>query len=240
MSLDFDDLVENLLNKQKMNMLDSQKCSTTARNIYNYLTQSLDIKGNNNLVSLEPNLNTFMDKIKENIDKNYIYYIHFDHITNETSHYFIICNLHDKIVILQSAVFEFSIYDWIFPEQAKAANLLVLQEKIKDLEKSDDRLDKYYAEEYKRTNKKQDTILDNIINNDYSCGKYKTVDELNEFILCLIGLEGAWTLENAKEMCELYSRVFSCVLDEDRIKSQIKLGIKPGAFKYIYGEISAI
>lgn len=139
--MDFDNLVKVLLFQRKLDMLDRTKCSISARNIYNYLCGIGSVKANDNLSNLSSN----MDDLSETIlkcKKPSVFYIHFDHLTNETSHYFIIIALEDCIYMFQSAVFEFNIYEWLYPEKC----LLEEDEKLEEYSKKllkDDRYDIY-------------------------------------------------------------------------------------------------
>lgn len=95
--IDFDKLIHHLLIEQQVNMLDKTKCSTSAKNIFNYLCGEGAMQSNNNLVDTEPNIGYMEDCL--NKKQNMIYYVHFDHLTNETSHYFIVCQIADKIIV---------------------------------------------------------------------------------------------------------------------------------------------
>lgn len=110
----FDNMAYQLMANKNEDMLDKTKCSVTAKNIFNYLTdKSEHISWNDTLMTNFLTLEEFEIDIKSTINDNKIYYVYYDHITGETSHYFIIIRLENQFYFLQSAVFEYSIADWL-------------------------------------------------------------------------------------------------------------------------------
>lgn len=232
--IDLNTFIYPLFMIQNENMLDKTKCSTTSRKIYNYLSSDNTVACNDNLSNLKPNLDCF----NTDFINNRIFYIHLDHLTNETSHYFIVILIENEVLVLQSAVFEFNIYEWLFP----LLNLESITKEYNDiktlLKDSDDLRDKYSLEQETRKYNKQKIILENIDACNYSNKRIIDKDKfLNSFIIKLQQLEGDWTLENFEEKIEIYAHLFSCQLNKEIIKSQIKLGCKPAHVKYIYKDL---
>lgn len=120
-TINIDKLINELLFEKNLDMLDRTKCSISARNIYNYLCGDNSVNQNDNLSNKSSNINDPNRQVGElrdlsdtimNCNKPHVFYIHFDHLTNETSHYFIVIamgNSNKSIYVFQSAVFEFNI-----------------------------------------------------------------------------------------------------------------------------------
>lgn len=211
-----DNIFKKLISIQSDNMLDRTKCSTTARNIYNFITNQ-DIGQNNNLSSLNSNIHLFMEHIIQN--DNIAYYIHFNHITDDTSHYFIVIKFNMNIIILQSAVFEFSLADWCFPydyENELKTNYTEKCKKIDDEEELN-RRDAYKEFELYKINNGM-KYVDQIKECEFSKCKILSIEEFkNNFLEPLISLEGIWTKNNINNKIQTYKKVFSCQLDYDRM-----------------------
>jgi hypothetical protein len=234
-TINIDKLINELLFEKNLDMLDRTKCSISARNIYNYLCGDNSVNPNDNLSNKSSNLRDLSDTIM-NCNKPHVFYIHFDHLTNETSHYFIVIamgNSNKSIYVFQSAVFEFNIYEWLYPEKCLLEEDIKLEEYSKNLLK-DDRYD-IYMDQYKNIDyNRKINILKNIERCKYSSARKISYDDfLNEFIPKLKSLEGTWTLSNYLDKCKCYSELFSCVLPEDIIRSHITLGIKDASVKFI-------
>ena len=233
-SSSIDTFINPLFMIQNENMLDKTKCSITSRKIFNNLASDYTVACNDNLSHLKPNLDCF----KADFIGNRVFYIHYDHLTNETSHYFIIILIENEVMVLQSAVFEFNIHEWLFP----LPNLESITQEYGNLSKDcDDLRDKYVLEQKTREYHKQKKILENIDACPYSSKRIIDKDEfLNSFIIKLEQLEGDWTLGNLEEKIELYAHLFSCQLNKEIIKSHIKLGCKPACVKYIYKDVRSL
>ena len=194
LELQLDRIVHHLMVEQKCNMLDKTKCSTSARNIYNFLcgVTTMHMQPNNNLCDLEPNLHELRNWLAER--GHAIYYVHLDHLTNETSHYFVICQLGDMITVLQSAVFEFSISDWLHPnESLQNANdeIVMLREQLSG---STDMRDEFLLEQHNRSHTRTAKILRNIVDCRFSQGASMRVDEfMDAFVGRMVEIEGPWT-----------------------------------------------
>lgn len=117
--MELSDLLQHLLQgNQSANMLDRTKCSTTARAIYNYLMGTPGI--------LHGQTDTAIHGLKSEMRAavadahGRVYYIQFNHITGGTSNSFIVIQKQDQVVLLQSAVSEFSVHDWLYPALAES------------------------------------------------------------------------------------------------------------------------
>jgi hypothetical protein len=213
----FNDIFKKLISIQSDNMLDRTKCSTTARNIYNFITDQ-EVGQNNNLSTMSSNINLLLEHIKEN--NNIAYYIHFNHITNDTSHYFIVIKWNNNITILQSAVFEFSLADWCFPDDYENE---LKDNYIKKCKKIDDNEEESYRRDiFKKFELSTITtymkIVDQIKECEFSKCRILTIEEFeNYFLEPLISLEGIWNMDNINDKINAYKKVFSCNLDYDKM-----------------------
>jgi hypothetical protein len=192
-----DKIVDHLLVEQKVNVLDKTKCSTSARHIYNYLCSDWNnsIYHNDNLSRTDPNIDELIDKLQAK--ESTVYYVHLDHLTNETSHYFIIVQIGEKVIVLQSAVFEFSIYEWLYPEESLEREKDVIQTHRLSLNESGDIRDKIALEYSELQSKQIEQILQSIINNKFSNKVEIGVDTfIDTFVHKLKKLEGMWTLDD--------------------------------------------
>ena len=169
---------------------------------------------------------------------NQIFYVHFDHIVGETSHYFIICQTGESFIILQSAVFEFSIRDWLFPAEAIASAVEDHRLKCASLQPEELR-DRFQLEQHDRDLQRNLGIFERIKGCIYSSGRVLDLKEIGGFLLGLAALEGHWPTpgHDVYDMCDMYQRVFSCLLPADVIKSKVRSddSPKPGVFKFVSG-----
>jgi len=236
--MDFKTLINHLLTEQNVNMLDKTKCSTTACNIYNYLTNESEMVYNNNLVDTSANLAELTIQIKENANTNThaIYYVHLDHITGETSHYFIVCQMGSSILILQSAVYEFSIADWLFPDDSEIEAQTDHDIQIFMLDPNDTLRFEVSKRQIDADLAERKAILQRIRDCKWSCGNVFPVDEfIREFIPGIASLEGNWTEQSLETMCKTYTQFFSCFLKPANIRGKIRTGSKPASFKWVGG-----
>lgn len=229
--LELERIVHHLLVEQNVNMLDKTKCSTSARNIYNYLCGARSMTANNNLCDMAPNLAELVDALKVR-EQRAVYYVHLDHLTNETSHYFIIVQCGDFVTVLQSAVFEFSIYDWLYPEESMRESARDLAARREELSRSDDIRDGFLLRQYEMSSRRTLDTLQSISVNAFSKGvQVDTRTFEQSFLKKLAQLEGIWTDDDVSSKCATYTELFACKLDEDIIRSHIRLGIKPASVK---------
>lgn len=236
--LDLRAVVHHLLEEQMPNMLDKQKCSITARNIFNYLAQGEKVNANNNLSMLLPSLDALAIAIQAHASSGdaAVYYVHYDHLTNDTSHYFILCCVGGYVLVLQSAVFEFSIYEWLFPEDARSAVDASIISDFWRLAASNDIRDSFTLEQAQRDHAQQCAVLDSISRCKYSQGRLVPISEfVRDYIDSgLRMLVGQWTLDNLEARSSLFQNLFACILQRDVIRSHISLGFtKEAAVKHV-------
>jgi len=217
MSNNLNNIFRKLISIQSDNMLDRTKCSTTARNIYNFIT-SQEIGQNNNLSTMPSNIHLLLEHIKQH--DNIAYYIHFNHITNDTSHYFIIIKWKMNITILQSAVFEFSLADWCFPDDYENEVQNSYTQKCKKIDTEEE---EFYRrnifKEYELSNmNNQMKYVNQIKECHFSKCKILTIEEFeHSFLQPLISLEGIWNINNINDKINAYKKVFSCILDNEKM-----------------------
>lgn len=245
--LDLHALAHHLLVEQRVNVLDKQKCSTTARNIYNHMTGGTSMGGNNNLAGMPANLDALFGALADETaataagprpsgaQEARIFYVHFDHLTNDTSHYFIICKSDAGVMLLQSAVFEFSIFDWLFPQQSLAEAQRQLAEAERALGASDDPLDAMRLEQARRDAERARAVIGRISDCAYSGGRIvPTAHFVSDFLPALATLQGMWTLDRLDAACDTYRRLFACDLQAAAIAGHIRVGgLKPASVKFI-------
>ena len=223
MSNNLDNIFKKLISIQSDNMLDRTKCSTTARNIYNFITNQ-EIGQNNNLSTMSSNIHLLLEHIKQN--DNIAYYIHFNHITNDTSHYFIIIKWKMNITILQSAVFEFSLADWCFPDNYENELKNNYTEKCKKIDEEEEEI--YRRKIFKEYELSSINHGMNFVNQikecEFSKCKILTIEEFeHNFLEPLISLEGIWNINNINDKINSYKKVFSCNLDNEKMIQIISL-----------------
>lgn len=244
--MDLSNLLQHLIDgHQSANMLDRTKCSTTARSIYNYLTDVKDnLHPNENLVGEKgrPISQLITDMTRAVDDLGHVFYVHFDHITGDTSHYFIAVQHRHHIVLLQSAVFEFSIHDWLYPKAKGVSPTTITQHTATA---STDPLEiarqEAYEEQERRDIRENDHVLDRIRSCPFSEGRVLSISEMaSDFMPSLLSLEGAWTDADVGNRCESYARCFSCNLDQDMIIGRIRTGSKPGQLRYSSGVLRSM
>ena len=223
MSNNLDNIFKKLISIQSDNMLDRTKCSTTARNIYNFITNQ-EIGQNNNLSTMPSNIHLLLEHIKQN--DNIAYYIHFNHITNDTSHYFIIIKWKMNITILQSAVFEFSLADWCFPDNYENELKNNYAEKCKKIDEEEEDFNrKKIFKDFELYNINHGMNFVNQIKEcEFSKSKILTIEEFeHDFLEPLISLEGIWNINNINDKINSYKKVFSCNLDNEKMIQIISL-----------------
>lgn len=212
-------LLRELIECRNTDMIDKTKCSVTAKNIYNYIVLKYsetkkEISWNDTLFNDFINLEQFI-----NIDKsNKIFYAYYDHITGHTSHYFImIFNSTGSFIILQSAVFEYSIIEWI--EKDNDDNDDDIDDDI-----DDDRREYYELMRNKQLEGKKNTKT-RIKNSKTICNK--------EFIDSLTFLEGSWK-GNCEEKCEIFTKLFACNMSPEIYSQLFNNEDKIAEFRFRY------
>ena len=233
--IDMEDIVSRLMEQQLDDMLDRTKCSITARNVFNALSQSTTgIHGNDTLSNEPANLCTFAERLRGAAKDGSVSYVHFDHVTGESSHFFVVVQLPGRrVCVLQSAVFEFSLRDWVLTDEAEAA----LEEETRvvciDLN-DDDPYDAVWIEQAKRMHKRGLDILHRIRECPFSGGRTFELEEfISMFVDRLKGLEGAWEVARIPELCDLYAELFSCRLNVNMMRSHVSLGAKPASIRLV-------
>ena len=240
-------LADHLMVAQRVSMLDTTKCSTTARRVYDYLCaagqgqgQGSTIAPNDNLAAVAPNLAALRPSASAG---DFVAYVHFDHMTNDTSHYFIVVRSGPSVLVLQSAVFEFSLRDWLFPDEARMElHAATAAERMPGMPGMSgmpgmpgmsEEVAAFVAEQAGRDRKRGDAILDSIAACRWGGGKTATVEEFEaEFLPALASLEGVWAEREVPERAAVYRRLFACRLQEDVVRSVIRNGFdKPAAVK---------
>jgi hypothetical protein len=242
-------LVHHLTVVHRANILDVTKCSTTARNVYNYLCAPGEadvadaaaaagaMPANNNLADVDPNLADLERALLDPRGAAFVAYVHFDHLTNDTSHYFIVMCSGGTVVVLQSAVFEFSIRDWLFPEQARAELLgggtEAAAEPTEPADASEAMRLGFAREQAARDRARGAAVLDSIAECRWSGGKTSTAEAFaRDFLPALASLEGTWREDDVAALSATYRRLFACRLQEDVVRAAIRTGFeKPARVK---------
>jgi hypothetical protein len=239
--LNLNDIVHHLLVEQRVNVLDRTKCSTSARHIYNFLCNAGDVvQHNNNLIHIEcSNLHELAQVLKNDPHHAIACYVHFHHLTNETSHYFILLRIGTDVLVLQSAVFEYNIHEFLFPSVALEAAASDIKLAREELAQDDDMRARFLLEQRERDHVQRVSILESIRACRYSSGRVMSVDEFADtFLVQLASLEGVWTDENVDRNCETFQALFACQLNRDIIRSHVRLGgIQPASVKFIFAPI---
>lgn len=214
-------LINELIDNRNTDILDKTKCSVTAKNIYNYIVE----KYTDNKKIIEWNDTLFenymkIDEFNEHKNRNKIFYVYYDHITGETSHYFIIL-YSDKgnFKILQSAVFEYSMMDWIDP---------VAIEKI-HTKWGTDEIDLIRNEQEKKDNNEKDNLIKRLQDTKNISNK--------QFIENLIKLQGSWK-NDCDNMCKLFTQNFACKMDNYILSKKFALDDKQPEFRFRYSELN--
>jgi hypothetical protein len=206
------ELISELVTNRNEDILDKTKCSVTAKNIYNYIINNYtDTKKTIDWNDTLQEDYVTIDKFKPN--KNEAYYVYYDHVTGETSHYFIILfdnkyNFH----ILQSAVFEYSMMDWINPEGITKIFTKWDDSQFGILKKEQEKID---------NKEKENTIL--------RLTNTKNVSN-NYFIEGLENLQGYW-VNDCENKCKLFTELFACKMDSLSLSKKFKLDEKYAEFR---------
>lgn len=226
----FEAMIDELMEKQNDNMLDKTKCSITAKNIYNYLITRFGalpsdrISWNDTLVSNSDsiiNLDSLIAALKDEPMRTKIAYVYYDHMTGETSHYFILFCFKENIYWFQSAVMEYCMADFILGScEETAPAILATTEDEETVEGHH----AYFANQQalRDWNLRKD-VLSRIDACSMSHGRSTTIDKFcEEMVPQLSALEGSWA-EGAEEKCKLYTSLFACATNPSKIKNEKKM-----------------
>lgn len=209
------DIIGNILLFKYDDVIDKTKCSVTAKNIYNHIMDIYSdhkehISWNDTLSDNYMDLEEFIKTDK----KNCVFYVYYEHVTGETSHYFIMVYDNKKnFHVLQSAVFEYSIMDWLCPDNMTYKHTNVDNEEIKK-----------YVDEQNTKNK---------ILRDYTVERIKTSKNLrtDQFVSNMKLLEGLWK-DNCHKKCKLFTENFACNMDPDRLFKVFNMNDNHAKFKF--------
>ena len=191
---------------------------------------------NNNLVTIPPNLLELPGILQANSTNrdNTVYYVHLEHITGETSHYFIICQMQTQIILLQSAVFEYSIADWLFPDQAEADEVKSCDEQIAALDPTDELRFNIYKQQIDYTLRERLHTLQRIRECTWSCGRPSSItDFCAQFIPALTSLEGHWALDTVERRSATYTQLFACFLKPGPLRGKLRQTLAPAHIKFV-------
>ena len=241
--MDFSDLIQHLTSAHNDDMLDRTKCSITARNIYNYLTSWLDgIKSNDNMTSVLPNIQDIENVIMSETGDR-VYFVHFHHITDETSHFFIIYQHgQEHITSLQSAVFEFSLHDWVYPIlnivplPCNSMHSMHSMHSMEEPSVYENILAEVTKDRVERDNVQAAAIFRKLQECEFSRGtSMDSSTFIERFIKPLKTLESDWTESNLSDKIAAYKTVFACELSFDKLRKMIFMegGVINGTLKYI-------
>ena len=250
-----DDLIKRVLTERKLDALDRTKCSVSAKNVYNYLVGDEAVAWNDNLLgggdgtSKKPGGG--LDELAAELragesNDNKAYYVHFDHLCGETSHYFILLQRGTMTTLLQSAVFEFSIRDWVRPDAARLELLLDDSRREADraakactellLEETPERAEAIAAQ-WGSWTVRQLAVLGRVDGCAFSRGRAHNDTATVLVDRILRRLEGVWTEADAEDRIAAYAEAFSCALDPAVVRMIARDGACGGAkaasFRYV-------
>jgi len=229
-------IIQDLWIHRNTDMLDKTKCSVTAKNIYNYLVskygnqdqEQTQIAWNDTLNTGTREVQTLQEfeswiQIQNNKDKNTVFYVYYDHITGETSHYFIILILNKGMYVFQSAVFEYSIAEWLFDYTEPE---IVMGD-------SDDPERNYYTEFARKQRLEQREQIRERINQSLLNRRNKGDVYLRDLMPMFSMLEGPWS-ENCLQKCEIFTKLFACKMDPLRYSKLFSEETKIAKFKFTW------
>jgi asparagine synthase (glutamine-hydrolysing) len=247
-----DDLIEDLMQNMAESMLDRTKCSITAKNIFNYVVKHYSSKElghlnkfihwNDTLQNDYISLNEFINEHtlnkhtlnKHTLNKhtlkcaNKMYYVYYDHICGQTSHYFILIfnNNGNQFYMMQSAVFEYSLSCWCFQLPLDEVDL-VGQKPIYNNTFENGTLEYYqYLQNYNNKLKRYDTIQ-----RIKNCPEHNTPRNLDDsFIGDLKRLEGVWSPNDGKP--QIFEKLFACDMNASILEKVFKHENKKAIFKF--------
>ena len=231
-----DRIVAQLMQQQPADMLDRTKCSITARNVFNALSFSAAIAGNDTLSQVPANLHTLADRLRAAAaEGGSVSYVHFDHVTGESSHFFVVVQLADRrVCVMQSAVFEFSLRDWLLTDAAEAE--LAEETRTSRIGLCPlDPLDAARIEQAERMHRRGTDVLRRVRECPFSGGRtFELEDFIERFVDRLADLEGAWDDARVPALCDLYAELFSCRLDVDAMRAHVRLGAKQASIRLVF------
>ncbi len=224
-NVNISDIIQNIILFKYDDMIDKTKCSVTAKNIFNYVMNMYS--DNNENISWNDTLcNNYLDldEFTKIHKKNCIFYVYYEHVTGETSHYFImIYDNNGDFHLMQSAVFEYSIMDWLYPDNTKCEyrNTNVDNEEIK----------KYLVEQNIKDSLERDNLVKRI--------KLSKDLKNDQFVNGMKLLEGPWK-GNCDIKCKLFTDNFACKMDPDRLSKIFNNYDTPARFKFRQIKMSKI
>ena len=244
-----DAIVAELLAREQASMLDRTKCSMTARNVYNRLTGTADRRYNDNLLAETRGVPELAAELRaaERAGEGRAYYVHFEHVTGESSHYFILLQLpgaRGGVLLLQSAVFEFSIRDWLDPGALEAAARAAYAAAAAALPR--DERDAARREALRAGHvRNRDFDLETAAN-VRACrfAERRAVPSVAEleaaFLAPLASLCGPWAAgDDTARRCRAYRALFGCRLDERAMSRAVALGCPAAAVRFVSGALAA-
>ena len=249
-----DALVSRVLSERRLDALDRTKCSVSAKNVYDFLVGGGEeaVAWNDNLLGGGARPAGGLDELAAELraaeasGDDRAYYVHFDHVCGETSHYFILLQRGAVTTALQSAVFEFSLRDWLRP----GATFLevLLDDSRREAERAGAELlsgdgaarAEAVAAQWGSWTARQLAVLRRIEECEFSRGRAHA-DMATVFVdRVLRRLEGEWTEEDADDRIAAYSEAFSCALDPALVRMIARRGGGgPASFRYVSASLRA-
>jgi hypothetical protein len=211
------DIIKDVIIFKYYDIIDKTKCSVTAKNIFNYITNMYSnfteqISWNDTLFNNYVGLEEFIKINKENC----VFYVYYEHVTGETSHYFImIYDNYGKFHLMQSAVFEYSIMDWLYPDNVTC--------EYKDTNVENKEIKMYLEEQNTRDELERDNIVERI--------KLSKNLKNDQFVYNMKLLEGQWKGECDKK-CKLFTENFACKMDPERLSKVFNNYDNDSKFKF--------
>ena len=220
-------------------MLDRTKCSTTARKIFNLLARSdsSKIDVNDNLIDICQDLMGFKNLIRDALNR--IYFVHFHHHCGTDSHYFVVYQLGNHVTVLQSAVFDFSLAGWLFPEmmELEAEDEYKIRCEIINLE-HDGRRKEIFLDAANRQMLNELHMVSEIKACDYSQKKVHDAEKFcQSFVHDLENITGIWQSDNLESKCTSYRRIFAGQPDHAEMSNLCKLDKRLAQVKFIYRDL---
>lgn len=164
-----------------------------------------------------------------------MYYGHLAHLTGETSHFFVVSQTGDRLTVLQSAVFEYSLRDWLRPAEARAELLASHAAAVADLRPGDSPLDRARLEHLRSALARDLGVLERIEGLPHGAGRELALADFERgFLAGLAELEGAWTEADAGRRCATYSALFACRLDVALVRGLVRLGCEPARLAFTW------
>jgi hypothetical protein len=243
------ELVQRMLVEQRLDVLDRTKCSVTARNVYNWFAGAPaggGVAPNDNLVGSSLGLDELEAALQEGGGGGAVFYVHFDHMCNDTSHYFVLVrDAGGQVLMLQSAVFEFSIRDWLFPWDAVREAADGYAQTLGNIVAAAPAPAPAPAPAYDARSAaalqqaqldlaRQASVAGRIASCRHSCGRASTAERFVADAMPLLrALEGCWAVEDVERHCRAYGELFACALQAPVVRANVANGFdKPARFRF--------